>query len=435
MPKDNPLDHVTRVEVQAGFSLIRAIAGSIILLIGLAGCSENEVPPTGPVADLDSPAAPGSRVPRLTVAPDGTVWMSWITTQDDGMQLLQASALRDRAWSKPLEVTRGREWFVNWADFPSLLVGDEQFMAAQWLAKHPGGTYAYDVIMSVSADNGQTWSAPFSPHDDGTATEHGFVSLFPAGPGFGAVWLDGRNMAASSDTHASADSGHGHGPGGMTLRSALLDRDGTLREGTELDGLTCDCCQTGAAVTTAGPLVVYRDRDGDEGRDIYFSASREGRWTQETPVAEDGWQIAACPVNGPAIDAVGDTAVTSWFTAAPDPAVRAAFYSDATGNFGPPVEVDRDRPLGRVDSVLLTDGSAVISWVAALDEKRAVIRYRRIWPDGHRGTLNTLAEIPASRASGFPQMAPGGDGLVFAWTAPGESSRVITATAPVPTGR
>jgi hypothetical protein len=88
-----------------------------------------------------------------------------------------------------------------------------------------------------------------------------------------------------------------------------------------------------------------------------------------------------------------------------------------------------------VDSVLLTDGSAVISWVAALDEQRAVIRYRRIWPDGHRGALNTLAEIPASRASGFPQMAPGGDGLVFAWTAPGESSRVLTATAPVPTGR
>jgi hypothetical protein len=401
--KDNPLDHVTRVEVQAGFSLIRAIAGSIMLMIGLAGCSENEGPPAGLVADLASPAAPGSLVPRLTVAPDGTVWMSWVTTQDDGMHLLQASALRDRAWSKPLEIARGREWFVNWADFPSLMVADEQFMAAHWLAKRPGGTYAYDVIMSVSADNGQTWTAPFSPHDDGTATEHGFVSLFPAEPGFGAVWLDGRNMAASSDTPASADSGHGHGPGGMTLRSALLDRDGTLREGTELDGLTCDCCQTGAAVTTAGPLVVYRDRDGEEVRDIYYSAYREGRWTQEMQVA--------------------------------DPAVRAAFYSDATGNFGPPVEVDRDRPLGRVDSVLLTDGSAVISWVAALDEQRAVIRYRRIWPDGRRGALNTLAEIPASRASGFPQMAPGGDGLVFAWTAPGESSRVLTATAPVPTGR
>jgi hypothetical protein len=361
--------------------------------------------------------------------------MSWVTTRDDGMHSLQASALRGRTWSRPLEVARDREWFVNWADFPSLLVGDGPLMAAHWLAKRPGGAYAYDVMISVSADNGQTWAAPFSPHDDGTATEHGFVSLFPAGPGFGAVWLDGRNMASASDTHASADSAHGHGAGGMTLRSAFLEQDGTLRQGEELDGLTCDCCQTGAAVTTAGPLVVYRDRDDDEVRDIYFSAYRGGRWTQEMPVAEDGWQIAACPVNGPAIDAVGDSAVTSWFTAAPDPAVRAAFYSDARGTFGPPVEVDRDRPLGRVDSVLLADGSAVISWVGALDEQRAVIRYRRIWPDGHRGALNTLAEIPASRASGFPQMVSGGDGLVFAWTAPGESSRVLTATAPLPTGR
>ncbi len=412
--------------------MIRALAGSIILLISLAGCSESGSPPAGRGAELASPAPPGSRVPRLTVAPDGNVWMSWVTTREDGMHSLQASALRKRAWSRPMEVARGREWFVNWADFPALLVGGEPFMAAHWLVKRPGGAYAYDVMVSVSADKGQTWTAPFSPHDDGTATEHGFVSLFPTGAGFGAVWLDGRNMATASDTHASADSGHGHGAGGMTLRGALLDRDGTIRAAAELDDLTCDCCQTGAAVTTAGPLVVYRDRDGDEVRDIYFSAYRDGRWTQGTPVAEDGWRIAACPVNGPAIDAAGDSAVTSWFTSAPEPAVRAAFYSDAAGTFAPPVEVDRDRPLGRVDAVLLADGSAVISWVAALDEQRAVIRYRRIRPDGRRGELNMLAEIPASRASGFPQMALGGDGLVFAWTAPGEVSRVLTATAPLP---
>ncbi len=55
-------------------------------------------------------------------------------------------------------------------------------MAAHWLAKKPGGTYAYDVMMSVSP-TGRSWGTPFSPHDDGTPTEHGFVSLFPVAIG------------------------------------------------------------------------------------------------------------------------------------------------------------------------------------------------------------------------------------------------------------
>jgi len=345
--------------------------------------------------------------------------MSWLETKDGGVQALKAAALSGDGWSEPVTIARGSDWFVNWADFPSLLVGPNGAMVAHWLARTPGGVYAYDVVLSVSEDGGKTWSEPFSPHDDGTATEHGFVSLFPRDDGFGAVWLDGRNMA---------EGGHdSHGEGGMTLRAAMLDREGRMLRGDLLDELTCDCCQTGAAVTDAGPMVVYRDRTEGEIRDIYYTLFRDGRWTPGSPLAVDRWKIAACPVNGPAIDARGPDAVVSWFTGTPAPAVRAAFWSDEAETFSEPTDVSRERPLGRVDSALLPDGSAVISWLAATDTDQAEIRYRRIWPDGRQGPVAVLGTTASSRMAGFPQMVTANGVLIFAWTVPGDPSIIRSA--------
>jgi len=397
-----------------------------IVVLTLIACSES--PPAGSTGqtEIPTPAGAGSQTPHLTIAADGAVWMSWLEAVDPDTQALKAATLRGGRWSDPVTIADGENWFVNWADFPSLFIGQDGAMAAHWLVKRPGGTYAYDVSMSVSRDGGQTWSEPFSPHDDGTATEHGFVSLFATTDGFGAVWLDGRSMAG--DSHDA----NGHGDGGMTLRGAMLDREGRVLRGDLLDELTCDCCQTGAAVTDAGPIVVYRDRTPGEIRDIYFSHFRHGQWTPGRPVTVDGWEIAACPVNGPAIDAAGPDAVVGWFTGAPAPTVRVAFWSDERDGFSGAIDVSTDRPLGRVDTALLEDGSAVVSWLAAAGDDGAEIRYRRIWRDGRQGPVAVLARTEASRMSGFPRMVATDGRLIFAWTVPGDPPLVHTASVPVP---
>jgi hypothetical protein len=389
----------------------------------LVACSETAPPQAARPTEIPSPAGPGSQVPRLTKAADGDVWMSWLEAAEGDEQALTAARLGEDGWSDPITIARGSDWFVNRADFPSLIVGADGAMAAHWLAMTPGGTYAYDVVMSVSGDGGDSWSEPFSPHDDGTLTEHGFVSLFLLDDGLAAIWLDGREMAQEGQP----DPGHGHGSGGMTLRGAVMNREGRILQSDLLDDLTCDCCQTGAAVTAAGPIAVYRNRTGREVRDVYYSLFRDGRWTPGRPVADDGWEISACPVNGPAIDARGPYAVVGWFTGAPEPAVRAAFWSDAAGEFTEAVDISRDRPLGRVDSALLPDGSAVVVWLAATEVDAGEIRYRRVWPDGRQGPVTVVGETGSARLSGFPQMVAAGGSLVFAWTLPGDPSVVRTA--------
>jgi len=215
----------------------------------------------------------------------------------------------------------------------------------------------------------------------------------------------------------------------MTVRTATIGADG-LRAGAdeEIDARVCDCCQTDAALTADGPVVVYRDRSQREVRDIALVRYSGGRWSEPVRVHDDGWEIDACPVNGPAIDARGRTVAVAWFTAPDLPRVRLAFSQDAGRTFASPIDVARGDPAGRVDVVLLDDGRAVVSWLQ-LSPAGAEIRAQPFDRDGVAGPDVVVASTSVQRASGFPQMVRAGDGLLFAWTDAGDPTQVRTAHA------
>ena len=397
-----------------------------MLTVALAACGPADTPDAwlGAVTPVENPALPGSRYPHLAVG-GGTVVMSWLQALPEGGFALQHAQWRDGAWSPAATVTRGADWFVNWADFPSVVPMNATTWAAHWLQQKPGSVYSYDVRIAVSSDGGASWSAAMSPHDDGTPTEHGFVSLFEARGGTQAVWLDGRHTGGGHD-HADGASG------AMTLRSATIGRDGwRVGPDQELDARVCDCCQTDAALTADGPIVVYRDRSGQEVRDIAAVRLVADRWSETVHVHEDGWKVDACPVNGPAVDARGRTVAVAWFTAADLPRVRVAFSEDAGQTFSPPIEVASGDVTGRVDVALLDDGRAVVSWLQPSADG-AEIRAQPFNRAGPAGAPLTVAASTVQRASGFPQMVRAGGGLLFAWTDAGETSRVRTAYATLP---
>lgn len=398
--------------------------GFVLLLVMVAaGCDGRARPEAGAltVEPLESPAGAHSGESHLAVAPDGTVVMSWLEPEDKG-HALRYSLLNGPGWSEPRTAARGEAWFVNWADFPSVIPVAGNLWAAHWLARRPEGGYAYDVAMALSTDGGESWNDALSPHTDGTPTEHGFVTLFPWRDGVGAVWLDGREMVPDG---GGSHAGHAHGAGGMTLRTAVVGADGALAHEAVLDSLTCDCCQTDVALSVDGPVVVYRDRSPDEIRDIYVVVHSAGGWSEPAPVARDGWRIEGCPVNGPAIDARGGEVAVAWFTAADErPRVRLARSGDGARRFEPPIDVDTASPLGRVDVVLLEDGDAVVSWLAS-DEGGATVALRRVGRDGRLGPVRVAGRTSAARPAGFPQMVRSGDRLVVSWTEVGDAGRRV----------
>jgi hypothetical protein len=213
------------------------------------------------VEQIDSPAATGSAQPQLTVSHRDVV-VSWIERSGDTASL-KFSERTKSGWTPPRTVASGSDWCVNWADVPSVIRLADDSLYRHWLQKSGPDTYAYDVRLARSTDDGKTWTPSFTPHDDGTKTEHGFASLFQMpGAGLGLVWLDGRAM--KTEQSAWHD---GHGGGEMSVRGAIYDTTGKRVSEAAVDLRVCECCPTAAAVTAEGPIIAYRDRSPGEIRD------------------------------------------------------------------------------------------------------------------------------------------------------------------------
>jgi hypothetical protein len=403
---------------------------SISAIAVLAGCGvpQDASVAGGEVVALPSPAGVGSGEPFVSSAGDA-VYLSWIEAAPEAGHDVWMAKLGPEGWSPRSHVIHGTDFFVNWADFPSLVAAPDGSLWAHWLQREEGTGLAYGIRIAYSTDDGRTWSEPWTPHEDGTPTEHGFVSLFPMDEGIGLVWLDGRKYARTE--------GGGPPSNEMTVRFRRVSDQGPGPE-VLLDGRACDCCQTDVAVAAEGPVAVYRDRSEAEVRDIYVSRWSEDGWTEGVPVHEDGWVIEGCPVNGPAVAARGASVAVAWFTAPDDaPRVTVALSPDGGVTFGDPVRVDGGNPAGRVDALMRADGSVVVTWLERTGGEGAEVRLRVVAPDGTLSQTRRVTSSTAARASGFPRMtlvpwAP--ESVLVAWTnvSGDDGSGVEVATVEVP---
>ncbi|MCH8851871.1 MAG: exo-alpha-sialidase [Planctomycetes bacterium] len=377
------------------------------------------------MGEIDSPAGLRSSVPNLVRGDDGKVYLNWIEVDAAANPTLRFSVWQGAGWSRARTIAAGQDWFVNWADFPSMAALADGTLAAHWLVKSGPDTYAYDVNIALSHDGGESWSDPIVPHRDGVQTEHGFVSMVPLTPQrLGVFWLDGREMV-----------GEGHAAGGdMALRFTTLDADGTLGPEQVVDSRVCECCQTDAVLTTAGDVIaVYRDRSPLEVRDIGIARVSGGKISDPEILHADNWRIKGCPVNGPAIDSLGTTVAVAWFTQSSlsSTHVRLVISRDGGRSFGEPISIDEGHPLGRVAAVVLSDHSVLIAWLENAEEG-AEIRIRSVGPDGTIERSFAAAPTRRSRASGFPQLALVQGQILLAWTDASDGSRVRTARINIP---
>jgi hypothetical protein len=383
---------------------------SVGAVVVLAACGGNTPPPLSVATELlVSPAGADSGEPFLSAHGDD-LYLSWLEASSAGGHDLRFARFDGQGWEGAKTIAHSEKFFVNWADFPSVTVGPDGDLWAHWLQRGADGGYDYGVRVVRSTDAGESWSEPWTPHDDTSPTEHGFVSVLPSDGGAGFLWLDGRGYAPGADGTPAVNE--------MTLRYRFLDSEGTPGPETLIDARVCDCCQTDAAMAAAGPVAVYRNRTDAEIRDIYLTRWVDGAWTEGTPVHSDGWEIAGCPVNGPAVVAAGDDVAVSWFSAPGDvPNVKVAFSSDGGATFGTPSVIDGGNPAGRVDLLMMDDGSVLVSWLERTGGEDAEVRIRRVSADGTPTESVTLTGASAERASGFPRMVEASDGTVLlAWT-------------------
>lgn len=374
----------------------------------LSGCdlAEEKSQDTLSITTMDSPADSVSLAPFLFADKNDQVYLSWISRQT-GKSTLHYSVLQADGWSPAQAIASGDNWFVNWADYPVLAGDGDKSMIAHYLEKSENGKYTYDIRFRVSADNGQSWGESLLLHDDGMKAEHGFVSMVPYAENYFVSWLDGRNAVMEG-----SEAGHDGHQGQMTVRGAIVDKSGKKLQEWELDNRVCDCCQTSAAITGNGPVVIYRDRSDTEIRDISIVRLVNGEWTKPQSIYADNWKIEGCPVNGPRIAAQGDNLAIAWFSSPEgNPHVKLVFSNDGGASFSEPIQVNEEKTIGRVDIEMIDENSAWVSWMEGSQIKAAGVSRK-----GKIGPTIVVASASESRSSGFPQMTRAGNKLLFAWT-------------------
>ncbi|WP_291980701.1 hypothetical protein [Luteitalea sp.] len=383
-----------------------------------------------PVELLATPAGAGSGMYALATGADGRTYLTWLEPVTGGGHALKFSRLDAGAWAPPRQIAQGANWFVNWADHPSLTATRDGRLFVHWLVNtgQKAGAYGYAIRAQSSADGGQTWQTVFEEGTQNVSDYSGFLSFLPTGAGMSAVYLTPLAPDTAA-THAAHGGGHAEGHV-KTVGIASFAPDGRELARTIVDRDACSCCSTDMADTADGPVAVYRDHEPGEIRDIAIVRRVNGTWTAPTPVHRDGWMIPGCPTNGPAVAAAGKTVVVAWFTAAGGTAkVLAAFSDDAGATFAAPIRVDDGDPVGWAGVTMLDGSRPIVSW---LERKGGggEVRLREVSATSRSEAL-TVAATSNGRATGIPMIARAGDDLIVAW----RDGQVKTARVPWPTPR
>lgn len=374
-----------------------------------------------PVVPLVTPAGADGGMYSLSTAADGRTYLVWIEPVASGGHALKFSRLDNGAWSPATSIAQGANWFVNWADHPSLTAAADGRLYVHWLVNtgKKSGSYGYGIRVATSGDRGATWATAFEEGFDNVSDYAGFLSFLPAAGGVDAVYLTPLHPDdGSSSEHAHV----------KTVGVTRFAADGREVGRQIVDEDACSCCSTDMAETSAGPVAVYRDHEAGEIRDISIVRRVDGTWTAPAPVARDGWKIGGCPTNGPAVAARGREVAVAWFTAAnATPRVKVAFSGDAGATFAAPITVDDGTPVGWPDVVMLDERRALVSWLERTADGVGDIRVRVVTRDGPE-PATTVATAASGRTTGIPMMARVGDDVVVAW----RQGTVKTARVTVP---
>ena len=341
------------------------------------------------------------------VSGEGSLSLSWISSNDGKKSSLNFSQFKEGKWVNTQTMATGSNWFVNWADFPAHAI-NKNLILSSYLKKSDSGTYTYDVILSLQKLSGEKVKEDFLLHTDGVKAEHGFVSIIPNhNQGFFITWLDGRNTV-------DKDLDGYHKP--MTIRFAEITNKGDIIDESELDSATCDCCQTSIAVTNKGPVVVYRDRSDKEVRDIYIARKINGIWGVPTPIHNDGWEINGCPVNGPKVASNSNNLAVSWFTVSSEnPTVNLSFSKSNGASFGTPIKINDVDAIGRVDVAFLNPQEVLVSYIEG-DDVGTYLRIKKVSIDGKVSAPITISKIDGGRNTGVPQLEILDNEAFIVWT-------------------
>ena len=396
---------------------VRSARVALVCAALSGGCTQHGAPALA-VLPLPNPAPPGSVAPNETATVDGGILLSWLEPAKERMTLRFASRLAG-GWAAPRTVV-SRTNFDRFAGAPPwVLALPDHSLLAVWSEQLPkgksqwAGNYLYS---STSSDDGKTWSEPAVVHSDRTDGEHSFASIAVLDDDHATiVWLDARDYETK---------------GTYRLMSAVIAASGAVSDEQTLDDDVCTCCPTSMVRTPKGLLVAYRNRTKEEIRDIYTVRQESGQWQAGRSLADDGWRINACPVNGPAVARREGQVAIAWYSGVEGKASLQVGFSDDGGQTFPKVRTldaasDGSQPVGRPALAFLEQGEVLVAWITRVGGESRLVA-ARVRP-GDAGVQRVEVARGAAESLGYPRMQLLGSQALLSWAGSGAAAQVDTA--------
>lgn len=242
------------------------------------------------------PVAASRRYPKMTVAPDGRIVMTYIQQQGSrGLIYTSMSADDGTTWSTPHVAVDVLFGTIGLQRQPYAVMDDAGVLHMVFEDQRLKGQV--DVFYCRSTDEGRTWTSPQSVSDDPDGRSlQDFSSI--------AVADGGLVLITFLDTRSELD------PVRHIYITRSTDRGLTwspLSKVDQFDQTTpagvCECCIQNIAAASGGRVAVAFRSNVSNQRDIYLAASTDGGVTFMPPlrIASDTWTIDACPATGPTV--------------------------------------------------------------------------------------------------------------------------------------
>ncbi|WP_020594826.1 sialidase family protein [Spirosoma panaciterrae] len=281
---------------------------SVLTLLVLLGLMAEK---PGKETALSNPQFVGA-VPRLTTDAAGNPLLSWVEKLNEKEAVFYFATSTDggQTFGEKIRVKAPDGLSAHAEGMPKIAVKTDGTMLAVFEVPRPtaASRFAGDLLYTLSADGGKTWSDAQPVHQDATpGKSHSFADItrLPNGE-IGAVWLDEKlpGQEGRPVVFAQTTKGKGFGP------AVLVDEN------------ACQCCRTNVFVDSQKRIhLTYRDmiptqKGSPAARDMSTAVSADGGKTFSKPqvVFADNWQVAACPHAGPVVAQMGNDMLVTWFS-------------------------------------------------------------------------------------------------------------------------
>jgi BNR repeat-like domain len=296
--------------------------------------------------------------PFVVANPHGGFYLAYVERKAGISNVLLQRSADGKSFSEPVRVNdQIGDATVRNENPPKVAVGPTGQIYACWANER--GRWKGNVRFARSLDGGKTFSPATSINSD--------AALQPAGHAFQSVtvdakgriyvtWIDERNKKSGDR-------------GAEIWMSTSTNEGRTFSPDRRVLGDVCECCRTHLQIDASGRMFLsYRTvpASGPMFRDIVLAVSQDGGKTfTKTIVNEDGWEVNACPVAGPAlsVDSEGEVAIT-WFTGGGDrPGLYYASSSDHGTSFSPRRLLSPNQKLGKhSQAAMIAHRRMLVAW-------------------------------------------------------------------------